>query len=171
MAQAESSIQARIRRGDGSPLVTAGDLAPAEHFVDGGFRPGKSVRTMDVVNPCDGTLFAQVPEGSVEDVDLAVTAARAARATWGRTVPKERSEVLHDTPYGLSASVWTENSRRGLDLPDRLDFGTVWVNAHLVLANEMPWAGFKGSGYGRDLSVYALDDYSRTKHVMHNHSR
>ena len=74
-------------------------------------------------------------------------------------------------PYGLAASVWTENARRGHDLPTRLDFGTVWVNAHLVLANEAPWGGFKGSGYGRDLSIYALDDYSRTKHVMHNHHR
>jgi aldehyde dehydrogenase (NAD+)/aminobutyraldehyde dehydrogenase len=43
------------------------------------------------------------------------------------------------------------------------------VNAHLVLACEVPWGGFKGSGYGRDLSLYALDDYSRTKHVMINH--
>ncbi|MFB7715172.1 aldehyde dehydrogenase family protein, partial [Streptomyces sp. NPDC056105] len=68
----------------------------------------------------------------------------------------------------------------------RLDFGTVWVNAHLVPAAEVPWggfkrsgfktsgfkrSGFKGSDYGRDLSVYALDDYSRTKHVKHNHAR
>ena len=55
--------------------------------------------------------------------------------------------------------------------PRKLDFGTVWVNSHLVLATEAPWGGFKGSGYGRDLSLYALDDYSRTKHVMHNHGR
>jgi aminobutyraldehyde dehydrogenase len=74
-------------------------------------------------------------------------------------------------PYGLAASVWTESARRGHDVPGRLDFGTVWVNAHLVLASEVPWGGFKGSGYGRDLSIYALDDYSRTKHVMHNHTR
>lgn len=47
-------------------------------------------------------------------------------------------------------------------------FGTVWVNSHLVLANEAPWGGFKGSGYGRDLSIYALEDFSRTKHVMYN---
>ncbi len=72
-------------------------------------------------------------------------------------------------PYGLSASVWTENARRSHTVAARLDFGTVWVNSHLVLANEVPWGGFKGSGYGRDLSIYALDDYSRTKHVMHNH--
>ncbi|MFE7226628.1 aminobutyraldehyde dehydrogenase [Nocardioides sp. NPDC057577] len=77
----------------------------------------------------------------------------------------------NDTPLGLSASVWTESGRRGHDVARRLDAGTVWVNAHLVLANEVPWGGFKGSGYGRDLSIYALDDYSRTKHVMHNHAR
>ncbi|WP_084435892.1 aldehyde dehydrogenase family protein [Aldersonia kunmingensis] len=75
------------------------------------------------------------------------------------------------TPYGLAASVWTENARRAHDVPSRLDFGTVWVNDHLVLASEVPWGGFKGSGYGRDLSIYALDDYSRTKHVMHNQQR
>ena len=74
-------------------------------------------------------------------------------------------------PYGLSASVWTNDARRSHDVASRLDAGTVWVNAHLVLANEVPWGGFKGSGYGRDLSIYALDDYSRTKHVMHNVAR
>ncbi len=68
-------------------------------------------------------------------------------------------------------SVEVENARRSHDIAAHLDFGTVWVNSHLVLAGEVPWGGFKGSGYGRDLSVYALDDYSRTKHVMHNHER
>lgn len=74
-------------------------------------------------------------------------------------------------PYGLSASVFTENARRSHHVAAQLDAGTVWVNSHLVLATEAPWGGFKGSGYGRDLSAYALDDYSRTKHVMHNHGR
>lgn len=73
--------------------------------------------------------------------------------------------------YGLAASVWTENARRSHAVAARLDFGTIWINAHLVLATEVPWGGFKDSGYGRDLSLYALDDYSRTKHVMHNHAR
>lgn len=79
--------------------------------------------------------------------------------------------AANGTPYGLSASVWTENARRAADLPGRLDFGTVWVNEHLAFATEMPWGGFKSSGYGRDLSAYALDDYSRTKHVMVNRTR
>jgi aminobutyraldehyde dehydrogenase len=77
----------------------------------------------------------------------------------------------NDVPLGLSASVWTENARRSHDIATRLDSGTVWINSHLVLASEVPWGGFKGSGYGRDLSIYALQDYSRTKHVMHNHER
>ncbi|MBC7279186.1 aldehyde dehydrogenase family protein [Nocardioides sp.] len=84
---------------------------------------------------------------------------------------EEAVRRANDTRLGLAASVWTESGRRGHDVAARLDAGTVWVNAHLVLANEVPWGGFKGSGYGRDLSIYALDDYSRTKHVMHNHAR
>jgi acyl-CoA reductase-like NAD-dependent aldehyde dehydrogenase len=78
-------------------------------------------------------------------------------------------ERANATPYGLAASVWTTDAKRSMEVPTLLDFGTVWVNAHLVLANEVPWGGFKGSGYGRDLSIYALDDFSRTKHVMVNH--
>jgi len=77
----------------------------------------------------------------------------------------------NEVPLGLSASVWTNDARRSHDVAARIDAGTVWVNSHLVLANEVPWGGFKGSGYGRDLSIYALDDYSRTKHVMHYHGR
>jgi aminobutyraldehyde dehydrogenase len=84
---------------------------------------------------------------------------------------EEAVRRANDVPLGLSASVWTENARRSHDVASRVDAGTVWVNSHLVLANEVPWGGFKGSGYGRDLSIYALDDFSRTKHVMHNHGR
>ena len=83
----------------------------------------------------------------------------------------EAVERANSGRLGLSASVWTNDARRSHDVAARLDAGTVWVNSHLVLANEVPWGGFKGSGYGRDLSVYALDDYSRTKHVMHYHGR
>lgn len=87
------------------------------------------------------------------------------------TSEDEAVRRANDVPVGLAASVWTENARRSHSIAARLDAGTVWVNAHLVLANEVPWGGFKGSGYGRDLSPYAIDDYSRTKHVMHNHGR
>ncbi len=111
-------------------------------------------------------------------VDVPGDAEVAREEVFGPVVTVETFETeeeavrrANEVPYGLAASVFTENSRRGLDIPKKLDFGTVWVNAHLVLATEAPWGGFKGSGYGRDLSLYALDDYSRTKHVMHNHGR
>lgn len=84
---------------------------------------------------------------------------------------EEAVDRANDVEYGLAASIWTRDATTALEIPRRLDFGTVWVNAHLVLANEVPWGGFKGSGYGRDLSVYALQDFSRTKHVQINHSR
>lgn len=87
------------------------------------------------------------------------------------TTEDEAVRRANAVPYGLSASVWTENARRSHDVAGQLDAGTVWVNSHLVMVTEAPWGGFKGSGYGRDLSIYALDDYSRTKHVMHNHGR
>jgi len=87
------------------------------------------------------------------------------------TEEDEAVSRANSVPYGLSASVWTKDAQRSHDVASKLDAGTVWVNAHLVLANEVPWGGFKGSGYGRDLSIYALDDYSRTKHVMHNVAR
>lgn len=85
------------------------------------------------------------------------------------TTDEEAIARANETPYGLAASVWTTNAARSLTAPKRLDFGTVWVNSHLALACEVPWGGFKGSGYGRDLSLYSIEDFSRTKHVMMRH--
>jgi aminobutyraldehyde dehydrogenase len=85
------------------------------------------------------------------------------------TTEEEAITRANETPYGLAASVWTSSAARSLSIPKQLDFGTVWVNSHLILACEVPWGGFKGSGHGRDLSLYALEDFSRTKHIMMNH--
>jgi 1-pyrroline dehydrogenase len=78
----------------------------------------------------------------------------------------EAVAMANDVPYGLAASVFSENLGRALKVAARLDFGTVWVNEHLFpLASEMPHGGFKESGYGKDMSLYSMEEYTRIKHV------
>jgi 1-pyrroline dehydrogenase len=82
---------------------------------------------------------------------------------------KDEAQALawaNGVPYGLAASVFTRDVGRALRMSRALEFGTVWINDHIPLVSEMPHGGYKGSGYGKDLSAYSLEDYTQIKHVM-----
>jgi betaine-aldehyde dehydrogenase len=78
----------------------------------------------------------------------------------------EALRLANGVRYALGSSVWTRDHATALRVSSRLDFGVVWVNTHLPFVSEMPHGGFKHSGYGKDLSLYGLEDYTRIKHVM-----
>ncbi|MGO4783917.1 aminobutyraldehyde dehydrogenase [Cryobacterium sp. W22_MBD10_FK3] len=79
---------------------------------------------------------------------------------------EEAIQMANDVRYALASSVWTRDHARALRVSRDLDFGAVWINTHILLTAEMPHGGFKYSGYGKDLSMYGVEDYTRIKHVM-----
>jgi 1-pyrroline dehydrogenase len=162
-----SALAAHVAGSSTGPLNSAAQLARVTGLVDR--LPEHAVVHCGGKRLGDTGFFLEptVVSGLRQDDEIVQEEVFAPMITVQRfTGDDEGVAMANDVPQGLASSVWTSDVTRAARVSAELDFGCVWVNTHGLLASEMPHGGFGQSGYGKDLSVTGLTDYTRVKHVM-----